>query len=172
MHRLARNILLGTGALTLAAVAGLAAQSGAPQPDPTLAELKAMRADINERLEANIRVQLLLGRLQLQEQRTNTVVRQLSEVQEKMRVHDQTKTQVEAGLKMFGDLKVDDPGDPDDVPFFLAPLKAQIEQLAKTDAELKLQQSELTAALGQEQARWAAFNTKLEELERLFERRK
>ena len=166
-----RTVLV-VGFVALVAGAAASGQSGTPPVDPTVAELRAMRADINERLEANIRVQLLLGRLQLQEQRTNTVVRQLSEVQEKMRVHDQTKTQVEAGLKMFGDLKVDDPGDPDDVPFFLAPLKAQIEQLAKTDAELKLQQSELTAALGQEQARWAAFNTKLEELERLFERRK
>ena len=166
-----RTVLV-VGFVALVAGAAASGQSGSPPVDPTVAELRAMRADLNERLEANIRVQLLLGRLQLQEQRTNTVVRQLSEVQEKMRVHDQTKTQVEAGLKMFGDLKVDDPGDPDDVPFFLAPLKAQIEQLAKTDAELKLQQSELTTALGQEQARWAAFNTKLEELERLFERRK
>ena len=37
-----------------------------------------MRADLNERLEANIRVQLLVARLTLQEQRTSVVVRQLA----------------------------------------------------------------------------------------------
>jgi hypothetical protein len=169
MHRLARNTLLGIGALTLAAVTGLAAQSAAPQVDPTLAELRAMRADINERLEANIRVQLLLGRLTLQEQRTNTVVRQLTEVTERLRTNEQTKGQVEGFTKMFG-LDAVKPEDEDN--FLTATLRGQIEHAAKAEAELKQQQTELTTALAQEQARWAAFNTKLEELERLFERKK
>ena len=167
----ARHILLGIGALTLAAVAGLAAQSGAPQADPTLAELRAMRADINERLEANIRVQLLLGRLTLQEQRTNTVVRQLAEVSDKLRTHEQTKMQIEGATKMFGF----DPNKPvadEDDNFLVAMFKGQTEQLAKTEAELKQQHAELSAALSQEQARWATFNAQLGELERLLDKRK
>lgn len=169
MHRHARNILLGIGVLTLAAVAGLAAQSGAPQADPTLAELRAMRIDINERLEANIRVQLLLGRLTLQEQRTNTVVRQLAEVTEKLRANELTKGQVEGFTKMFGldAVKADD-----EENFLTATIRGQIEHAAKADADLKQQQAELTAALAQEQARWATFNAQLGELERLFERKK
>ena len=169
MHRRARNTLLGIGALTLVAVASLGGQSAAPQADPTLAELRAMRADINERLEANIRVQLLLGRLTLQEQRTNTVVRQLADVTEKLRVNEQTKGQVEGFSKMF---KLDTVKPEDEDNFLTATVRGQIEHAAKTEADLKQQQAELTAALAQEQARWAAFNTKLEELEKLFERRK
>lgn len=165
------HILLGIGALTLAAVAGLAAQSGAPQVDPTLAELRAMRADINERLEANIRVQLLLGRLTLQEQRTNTVVRQLAEVSEKLRINEQTKTQIEAGSKMFG-FDPNKPVDEKDENFLVGIFKGQTEQLAKTEAELKQQHAELSNALSQEQARWATFNAQLGELERLLEKRK
>ena len=165
MHRHARNILLGIGALTLATVAGLAAQPAGPQVDPTLAELRAMRADINERLEANIRVQLLLGRLTLQEQRTNTVVRQLSEVSEKLRTNEQTKGQVDGFTKMFG---LDAVKAENEENFLTATLRGQIEQAAKAEAELKQQHADLTTALAQEQARWAAFNTKLEELERLF----
>lgn len=169
MHRLARNTLLGIGALTLAAVAGLAAQSGAPPADPTLAELRAMRADINERLEANIRVQLLLGRLTLQEQRTNTVVRQLAEVTEKLRVNEQTKGQVEGFTKMFG---LDAVKAEDEDNFLTATVRGQIEHVARAEVELKQQHAELTAALAQEQARWSAFNAQLGELERMIEKRK
>jgi hypothetical protein len=169
VHRHAKNILLGIVALTLAAVAGLAAQSSAPQVDPTLTELRAMRADINERLEANIRVQLLLGRLTLQEQRTNTVVRQLAEVTEKLRVNEQTKGQVEGFTKMFG---LDTVKAEDEDNFLTATFRGHIEHAAKTEAELKQQQAELTAALAQEQARWATFNAQLGELERLFEKRR
>jgi hypothetical protein len=169
-HTVRGLVLIGV-LMTIVAAARASGQSGAPPIDPTLAELRAMRADINERLEANIRVQLLLGRLTLQEQRTNTVVRQLSEISEKLRTNEQTKIQIEAGSKMFGF----DPNKPvanDDDNFLMATLKAQTEQLAKTEAELKQQHAELTTALAQEQARWAAFNTQLGELERLLGKRK
>lgn len=154
--------------IVAAAVSG---QAGVQPVDPTLAELRAMRADINERLEANIRVQLLLGRLTLQEQRTNTVVRQLAEVSEKLRTHEQTKIQIEAATKMFGF----DPNKPvadEDDNFLVGMFKGQTEQLAKTEAELKQQHAELSNTLSQEQARWATFNTQLGELERLLEKRK
>ena len=171
MHRHARITLFGIAVLTLAVVGGLGAQSAAPQADPMLAELRAMRADINERLEANIRVQLLLGRLTLQEQRTNTVVRQLADVSEKLRTHELTKVQIEAGTKMFG-FDPNKPVDEKDDNFLVSILKSQTEQLAKTDTELRQQHAELTAVLAQDQARWATLNAQLVEIERMLEKRK
>jgi hypothetical protein len=157
--------------LALACVAVIAATAASGQQsapvDPTVAEIRALKADINERLEANIRVQLLVARLTLQEQRTGTVVRQLSEVSEKLRTHEQTKAQIEAGTKMFGGMNPDKPQDTEN-NFLLATFKSQIELLAKTEEELKQQQAELTTTLAQEQARWASFNAELAELERLF----
>ena len=164
--------LLAIGVVALVAVAGASGQSGPQAVDPTIAELRALKADLNERLEANIRVQLLVARLQLQEQRTNTVVRQLAEVQEKLRTHEQTKTQAEAGMKMFGLDATKTEEEAEGFAILFGPLKAQLELMAKAEADLKVQQTELTTALGQEQARWAAFNAKLEELERLFEKKK
>ena len=159
--------------LALACVAIIAgpAASGqqAPPVDPTVAEIRALKADINQRLEANIRVQLLVARLTLQEQRTSLVVRQLGEVAEKMRTHEQTKLQMEGVSKMFGDLTTAKAEEEED-NFFLSMLRGQKDAVAKTDADLKQQHAELTAALAQEQARWAAFNTQLAELERLFEK--
>ena len=66
----------------------MSGQSGGPQVDPTIAEIRALKAALNERLEPNIRVQLLVARLQLQEQRTNTVSRDLADVQQRMRRSD------------------------------------------------------------------------------------
>ena len=162
----ARTLLLAP-LVALIGVVGTSGQSGAPAVDPTVAELRAMRAELNERLEANIRVQLLVARLTLQEQRTNVVVRQLADVSDKMRTHEQTKVQMEGVHKMFGDVKANEE---DEDNFFLNMLRAQKEAVAKTDSELKQQHAELTSALAQEQARWAAFNTQLAELERLFEK--
>ena len=162
----ARTLLLAP-LVALIGVVGTSGQSGAPPVDPTLAELRAMRAELNERLEANIRVQLLVARLTLQEQRTNVVVRQLADVSDKMRTHEQTKAQMEGVNKMFGDLKTTEEEEDN---FFVSMLRAQKEAVAKTDSELKQQHAELTSALAQEQARWAAFNAQLAELERLFEK--
>ena len=158
-------------ALACAAFLGAAAVSGqqAAPVDPTLAELRAMRADLNQRLEANIRVQLLVARLSLQEQRTSDVVRQLADVTDKMRTHEQTKTQMDGVSKMFGDLTQVKPEE-EEGNFLLSTLRAQKEAIVKTDTELKQQHAELTTALAQEQARWAAFNAQLAELERLFEK--
>ena len=162
----ARTLLLAP-VVALIGVVGMSGQGVTPPVDSVTAELRAMRADLNERLEANIRVQLLLGRLTLQEQRTNTVVRQLAEVSEKLRTHEQTKTQMDGVQKMFGDVKATEE---DEDNFFVTMLRAQKDAVAKTDSELKQQHADLTAALAQEQARWAAFNTQLAELERLFEK--
>ncbi len=160
-------------ALAFAAIAIIAATAAsgqqAPPVDPTVAELRAMRADLNQRLEANIRVQLLVARLTLQEQRTSDVVRQLSDVSEKMRTHEQTKAQMEGVSKMFGDLTAVKPEE-EEGNFLLSTLRAQRDAVAKTETDLKQRHSELTTALAQEQARWAAFNTQLAELERLFEK--
>src|SRR6185503_3038870 len=77
--------------IVLAAAIGLtsigASRAASSQPasassaDALLAEVRAIRADLNNVAGSSIRTQLLVARLQLQEQRINTVARQLSDVQ-------------------------------------------------------------------------------------------
>jgi hypothetical protein len=163
--------LAGIAALVAIAVAAGYAQSRtAPPEDPVVAEIRALRADLNDRLEATMRAQLLIARLQVQEQRINTVVRQLHEVEAKLRDNAASKEQAEHGMKVLGamGMKLDDNEQGTNIIF--GPLKAGVERIEKTEAELKLQQTELTGMLGDEQARWVAFNAKLEELERLFDK--
>jgi hypothetical protein len=163
-----------TMAITAAAVTVIHAtqstQVSRPPVDPVVAEIRALRADLNERLTATVRAQLLVARLSVQEQRTSTVVRQLQDVELKLRENDAAKEQVAASMKMFGDM-TKNPG-AQESPVF-APLRAATERMATADVELKGQQTELMRQLAEEQARWTAINARLEELEQaLFGQRK
>jgi hypothetical protein len=153
-------------ALTVAVIhATQSAQVTRPPVDPIVAEIRALRADLNERLGTTIRAQLLVARLSVQEQRTNSVVRQLQEIDLKLRENDSAKEQVAASMKMFGDLTKS--GDAQDNPVF-APLRAGMDRIANADAELKAQQTELIRQLAGEQERWTAINARLEELEQMI----
>jgi hypothetical protein len=161
------HIAAGTLALAVVAAAALLAQSASPAAtDPVVAEIRALRADLNQRLEATMRMQLLVARLQLQEQRTSTVVNQLRDVEARLRENESAKQQTAAALKMVG---MDDipESEKKDNPFFKM-FSAGNEKFAAAETELKQQQLELTRQLSEEQGRWAAFNAQLDQIERLF----
>ena len=154
--------------LVLTTAAVMSAQAPAPPPrDELAAEIRALRQELNERLEANIRAQLMVARLQLQEQRITTVIRQLQEVNDRLRENQQTKAQIEGALKMFSSMGGADPAKEED-GFMMGPLKAQMKGVTELETELKLQQTQLTAAIAEEQGRWNTFNARLDELERAF----
>jgi hypothetical protein len=67
--------------------------------DALLAEIRGLRQDINQIISTNIRTQLLVGRLQLQEQRVFTVGRQLLEVQAMLATVRSELAQDEARVK-------------------------------------------------------------------------
>src|SRR5689334_5158762 len=98
-HRMA---ILGSVSVLLlaAALSGQVRQPGTPT-DELLAEVRALRADINNSTRAGLRAQLLGMRLQLQEQRIGVVSRQLTEVQERLRANAQAQTALTAQLKAF-----------------------------------------------------------------------
>lgn len=160
------GVVLAAGTIAMAAAVGTA-QTSSPPRDELAAEIRALRQELNERLEANIRAQLMVARLQLQEQRITTVIRQLQEVNDRLRETQQTKVQVETALKMFSGMAGADAVKDED-GFMMGPLKAQMKQVAELEAELKLQQTQLTAAIAEEQGRWNTFNARLDELERAF----
>jgi hypothetical protein len=150
----------------LATAALLAQSAPAPARDPLLDEIRALRGDMNQRLEATMRMQLLVARLQLQEQRTSTVLGQLRDVESRLRENEAAKQQSAAALKMLGMDEVPE-AEKQDNPFFKM-FAAGTEKFATAEAELKAQQAELARQLSQEQAQWKAFNTQLDQLEKLF----
>ena len=154
-------------AVLLAAITtSLSGQSTAPAAqDAVVAEIRALRADLNQQLEASIRAQMVVARLSLQEQRTNTVFRQLQDVRDKLHANEAMRVQLETSLKMFGGDKPRDKDEKDAMALVIEPLKAQVEAATKAHAELSLELSDLTNQLAQEQARWNGFNRLLDDLE-------
>lgn len=153
--------------LAAAAVSGQGRQPAAPA-DELLAEVRALRAEVNNAARAGLRAQLLGMRLQLEEQRIGVVSRQLTEVQERLRANQQAQTTVAAQLKMFPWMS--DPAQKEEekevFAQLMAPLKGHVAELGRTDQRLKSEEADLQRLLAAEQARWTAFNAQIEELER------
>ena len=148
----------------LASVAS--AQGAAPSKPATLddvvAELQALRADMLKMQEASVRAQLLVARLQVQEQRIAGLARDLAQTDEQIRGLEGARNPfTEMMLKELSK----EPAKPEEQPFAAA-FKAQLEKLQTGDSELKQRQTSLGQLLAEEQARWTAFNAQLEALER------
>jgi hypothetical protein len=166
-----RGLLIGVFACAcVAAVAGQVRQppASAGTPDEQLlAEVRALRAEIAEAANAAMRAQLLAMRLQLQEQRIGVIVRQLSDVQERVRSNDRAKDALAAQMKMFeGMAKTESQEKSDEFSPMLEPLRAQLAILETSDQSLKAEEASISGMLAQEQARWSNFNAQVEELER------
>jgi len=146
----------------------LAGQSSSVTPpraaslDDVVAEVRALREDLRGTAETGLRAQLLVARLQVEEQRIDGLARQLSDTEQQMRALEGARnpwlTQM---LKEF-DKQPRDPADPD----LFAGLRAQLETIENGDPALKERQASLSRMLADEQARWVAFNAQLEALEK------
>jgi hypothetical protein len=167
--------------IALAAIAGLvtiaAGQAANPQApaanpgDPLLAEVRALRNDLNQAAGASIRTQLLVARLQLQEQRTNTVARQLSDVQAQISTSGlapmaSRMRQLETMLR--GALSEEERTSAEQE---MTELKVSMEDAQRRADALAAQEASLTNAFGTEQARWLELSERLDQIERDIARR-
>lgn len=139
-----------------------------------LIEVRGLRAAMEQMASAGPRVQLALGRLQLQEQRVNTMIRRIETVRDSLA----------AAQRNFSDIQ-------NDVARHETALRTrsmQAEEREQTEHQLKVlrrdlavpssevqrltaEEASLGSEIGAEQARWADFNQRLEELERALMRR-
>lgn len=173
MWKLPLSRALGfAGALVIGIAAAVSGQARttAPATDELLAEVRGLRAEINQAAGTSLRAQLLVARLQLQEQRINTVARQLTDVQERLANTERVLIPMTAQLK--GALEEPpDAASPDqrrDMEQHRQLLKSQLDEMRKVEQELRGQEASLTAHLAEAQSRWADFNERLDELERML----
>jgi len=158
--------IIGVGIFAL--VAATAGQSPS-STDPLLAEVRALRAELNQAAGTSIRTQLLVARLQLQEQRITVIGKQLTDVQMMRTSNDAGVTQMSARLKQLEEASRN--------PSTLADARQQAEReleamkgpaamMRQRSAELSAQESQLSGQLASEQSRWTDFNSRLDEIER------
>jgi hypothetical protein len=176
--------------LTLAAAVPTAeAQSQrAASPDTSTAlleEVRALRAELAQLSRTSLRMQLLMARVQLQEQRIVYFDRQRAELHSQVtaaaeraaaaamdieRTQEQIKSLRPASSALPGPGQA---GQPDMAQYMRPMLELSLEgarkeaaAASKAEQQLRAQEAEVIANLTSEQVRWNEFNAQLDELER------
>jgi chromosome segregation ATPase len=164
--------------LGLAAAGAVGVASGQSQPaasspmEELLAEVRGLRAELRQTADASIRAQLLVARLQLQEQRILTAGRQLTEVQDKLAASEGAMAPLAHQFKKLAEEVPPLPEQREDMEGIKGMLKAQLDQHQKATQELRAREASLQRVLADEQARWTDFNDRLDELERALPARR
>jgi hypothetical protein len=167
-----RKKSLAVALIAILVVAVAVGVTGQQRPAPTraatlddlLEELRAFRSELRDSSVTSLRGQLLLARLQLQEQRVNTIWRQLSEVEDKLQAAEKDGAAPEHILKLMGV----EPGT--EPPKQMAPViemfKTQMAAAEKANTDLKQRQADLAQLMTNEQSRWTTLNAEIEALEK------
>jgi len=162
-----------TLAIVLAGLGGILFAEGplttveSSTPDPLLAEVRALRAEITQITSAGIRTQLLVARLQLQEQRVLTAARQLTEAQRELAAVQGRVNGERARIRQLEDAASRATGEGRAVyQQSIAEAGTQIEQQQSQELQLQAREKELLRAVSDEQSRWTDFNVRLDALER------
>ena len=147
----------------------------AQEPDvlnALLVEVRGLRQALEEMGTAGPRVQLALGRLQLQEQRVNTALRRLESIRDSISKAEREiatqQGQLDAFLKMF---KEEKPGEEHPMAPMMGGFKKGIEAGALEVQRLQAEEAQLQQQISAEQGRWAEINRAMEDLEKALGKR-
>lgn len=168
--KMGKTMLLAVvGIATLAATTSGQQARGAATLDDVLQELRGMRADLNRSAAAGVRMQALVARLALQEQRLNTLNAQLTELNEAAAEAASNRQAVEAALKRYEDAQsgaATVPMPSANIPGVIGGLRQELEQAQAREQQARERAAALTGTIAAERDRWADFNNRLDELER------
>lgn len=134
-----------------------------------LAEVKGLRADVSQAAGASIRMQVLVSRVSLQEQRITFLGRQLTDVQDQLATATRERIDVEENFKRMSEAAETMRGQGTDAIHVEAQreiFKRLLANRMQTEQQLQLRATEMQNMLAQEQGRWSDFNNRLDELER------
>ncbi len=146
---------------------------GAPS-DELVAEIRGLRADLNHALTGSIRAQLLVARLQLQEQRVNTVEALLADTRRLLSTNEEEQVAVAGELKNLQEALRTKSFEKEERMEFeesAAQMEAQLLRGQTEALQLRTREAELSSQLVSEQGRWIDFNDRLNEIERSFPQR-
>lgn len=147
--------------------------SSSASMDELVAEVRALRAEILQTASVSIRTQLLIGRLQLQEQRVTAVARDLASLRERLVEDERERAMVTMRLKEMESAQPNtlSPEQRADLENHVKTMKIEFEMGEKADQQKRLQEVELANLLMLEQGRWQDFNSRLDEIERQLSNR-
>ncbi|HSL71668.1 MAG TPA: hypothetical protein VK864_15585 [Longimicrobiales bacterium] len=172
--------MASSGLMGIGFVASVAAQGARTQEPDVLAalltEVRGLRQAMEQMASAGPRVQLALGRLQLQEQRVNTMIRRLESIRDSVSKAQQEQIQVQAQLTNFEGMFKQNaadvpPGQPNPMAGLLETFRAGLAASQTEVQRLQAEEAQLEQQIAAEQGRWSEINRALEDLERVLGKR-
>ena len=150
-------------------IARVPAQQPASLQTELLTEVRLLRQSIEMLAGTNARVQIVFGRLQLQEQRTEAAAKRIETAKQARYVFhmraDPQFDRIKEIEEQLADTRLK-PEELDELRRELAMMKRATARLEPERAQLMQDQADAEAILNQEQGRWSDLNRQLEELER------
>jgi hypothetical protein len=173
--------VLFPGTLVVAAALGVSMVGRAQSVPPTsgdilpslLIEVRGLRAVMEQMASAGPRVQLALGRLQLQEQRIGNQIRRLDSVRASLVQAQKELEPLAERVKGLVD-SLSEPADSETRRGREGELRQAKVEWSRVNADaqrLSAEETLLAQDIATEQSRWTEFNQRLEELERALGRR-
>src|SRR5687768_2597431 len=160
-------------AAMLAAPSMALAQSSAPPATDVLKELlvevRGLRAAMERAATVGARIQLLVARVQMQEQRITELSRRAVAVREELSRIDAGSAQFSAMMKQFersGSSARVNPDEQREIEGMIEMQKQQIAITEKRRQELLSEEALLAEQIAADQGRWSDVNNQLDELER------
>lgn len=154
------------GAVSAQSPAALRPDGGDAAVAALVAEVRALRADLKDASRQSLRAQMLVGRVQMQEQRLAYLDKQRSDAANAAMLQGQLTATMRGTIGGPGCAST--PGDADarrQCEANFAGLRQQLAAQETREQQLRAQEQELATALAAEQARWNDFNARLDELE-------
>lgn len=138
-----------------------------------LVEVRGLRAAIEHMAAAGPRVQLAMGRLQLQEQRLSNARRRLEELRDSIANAERESGEVRERLATMDESlqRVTEPAEREAIGTQVKMLKAFLSQKAADIQRMHEQEAELTGLAATEESRWTEISVRLDELERALSER-
>jgi hypothetical protein len=140
-----------------------------PPADPLLAEVRALHADINQLAGTSVRTQVLIVRLQAEEQRIASISRELDEVRKQLTTLPSGLVPLQGSLQQIEmESRSTNATQEERSANELAAsqVKAQIADVQRQIGIATERESALSAALAAEQSRWMDFSERLDQIER------
>jgi hypothetical protein len=175
-NRIAQAVVIA-GVAAVGVGAGSAANTRTQASPDVLAallvEVRGLRVAMEQMASVGPRIDLALGRLQLQEQRVNTLLYRHADVRDRLAVAERESThfgqQVEAMQTRLRDIA--DEKERTELQEALAERKQVLAMNASEVQRLRTEEVEAAQLLAAEQNRWTEINQRLEELERALTKR-
>jgi chromosome segregation ATPase len=170
-YRVVIGLVLSSVALGGLVLAQSATRQAPASLDDLLSEIKGLRADMAQSSAATIKTQLLVARLQVEEQRMNGITKQIVDVQTQLAAARLTVAAAETEVKHFEDILsrgIDSLPEAEKKGFaaMVGDVKSKLEIQQRREQELSAQEGALSNQFASEQARWSDFNDRLDALER------